>query len=195
MLAIPSICCDDNLLGFFDQYPQCCKHNCDSARSAEKESFAELIKELSEKFRPQGLLVSAALFDTKQIADTAYDIPKLSKYTDWISLKQDGPDDTCDADDESEENTLSEDYDYSKVEEAVDYWIDKGAAPEKLTVGIYTFGWGETDLGEFLEHTEILFYEVKLCRENRCYISLIFLIFIFILLLNDACLHIRQMNT
>lgn len=43
-----------NSFCFFEQYSACRQNSC------EKQGFAELARELSEEFKPQGLLVSAA---------------------------------------------------------------------------------------------------------------------------------------
>lgn len=44
------------------------------------------MRELSEKFKPKGLLLSAAVSPSKRVIDTGYDVPTLAKYLDWISV-------------------------------------------------------------------------------------------------------------
>lgn len=102
-----------------------------------KEGLSELIKELSDRLKPQGLLLSAALFADTRLTDVAYDIPTLSHYLDWISLKQDNRTDFND------ETCVNPDNN-SQIKAAVDHWLKKGAAPEKLVLGMYAFPWFST---------------------------------------------------
>ena len=45
-----------------------------------------MVKELSDKFKPKGLLLSAAVSPSKKVIDAGYDVPKLAKYFDWIAV-------------------------------------------------------------------------------------------------------------
>lgn len=90
-----------------------------------------MIRELSETFKPHGLLLSAALLINTRITEGAYEVPMLSKYLDWVSLKP-----RYDFDDKTEENF--------NIKAAVGHWLMRGAAPEKLVLGMYTFGWFST---------------------------------------------------
>ena len=50
------------------------------------ESFTLLIKELKEKFDPEGLLLSAAVASVESSASLSYNIREISKYIDFINL-------------------------------------------------------------------------------------------------------------
>lgn len=127
------------LVSPFQQYPLDCSGNCDFLRELEKENFTELVKELSETFKPQGFIVSAALSANIVTAAIAYDIPNLSKYLDWITLQQ--YDNHHSFGDRIESNTPFADPDSLNVKASINYWIKNGAAPEKLILSVYTFGW------------------------------------------------------
>jgi len=68
------------------EYPVCWQVDCNKGPESDKQSFAELIKELSDEFKPRGLLLSAAVSPSKRVIDAGYDVPTLSKYLDWISI-------------------------------------------------------------------------------------------------------------
>jgi chitinase len=111
----------------------------------DKDNFVLLIKEAREVFDTYGLLLTAAVGAGKSTVDTAYDVPNLSKYLDFINLM------TYDlhgswegvtghnaplyarSDESAEDQTLNVDY-------AVKYWLSLGAAPEKLVLGIGLYG-------------------------------------------------------
>ena len=62
------------------------KVNCKAGPAADKENFAALVKELSDEFRPRGLLLSAAVSPAKKVIDAGYDVPALNKYLDMINV-------------------------------------------------------------------------------------------------------------
>lgn len=68
------------------EYPKCWQTECNKGFSDEKDGFAELVRELSIAFKPKGLLLSSAVSPSKTIIDEGYDVPKLSKYFDWIAV-------------------------------------------------------------------------------------------------------------
>lgn len=45
-----------------------------------------MVKDLSEVFKPKGLLLSAAVSPSKRVVDAGYDVVSLAKYLDWISV-------------------------------------------------------------------------------------------------------------
>lgn len=134
---------DNNLDGVELQldYPMCCFSECDAKLAPQKANLSILIRELSEAFKPKGLLLSTALSSNIAFADptNAYDIPTLSKYLDWISLKQYNND--CKYDHRIGEYTPYTDFENFQVRATINYWMHKGAAPEKLILEISTFGW------------------------------------------------------
>jgi chitinase len=53
---------------------------------SDKANFALWIKELSAAFKPEGLLLTAAVSPSARVIDEAYDIPALSQYLDYVSV-------------------------------------------------------------------------------------------------------------
>jgi chitinase len=68
------------------EYPVCWQVDCTKGKAEEKEAFANWVKELAEAFKPHGFLLSAAVSPSKKVIDAGYDIPKISKYMDWIAV-------------------------------------------------------------------------------------------------------------
>lgn len=60
--------------------------DCNKGPASDKEAFANLVKELSDAFKPRGLLLSSAVSPSKRVIDAGYDVPTLAKYLDWISV-------------------------------------------------------------------------------------------------------------
>lgn len=111
----------------------------------DKANFVALLRELSQEFKPYGLLLTAAVSAGKHFMDPAYDVPQVSKYLDFI-------------------NVMAYDYHggwetkvghhaplYSRPEEkpedhilnvnfSVNYWIQKGAPRDKLVLGMGLYG-------------------------------------------------------
>lgn len=44
------------------------------------------MKELSQVFKPKGLLLSTAVSPSRKIINEGYDVSEISKYFDWISV-------------------------------------------------------------------------------------------------------------
>lgn len=64
----------------------CIQVDCTKGKPEEKQGFAEFVKELHDAFKPEGFLLSAAVSPSKKVIDAGYDIPKISKYFDWIAV-------------------------------------------------------------------------------------------------------------
>ena len=62
------------------------KVDCKAGPSVDKENFAALVKELSDEFKPRGLLLTAAVSPSKKVIDAGYDVPALNKYLDIINV-------------------------------------------------------------------------------------------------------------
>jgi len=119
------------------EYPKCWVGNCDAGPVSDKENFVNLVRELKTAFAPHGYLLSSAVSASRHIGDQAYDIPALSESLDWIGLMT---------------------YDYHggwdgvtghnsplkgavpNSEDTVNYWVSRGAAPEKLILGVGFYG-------------------------------------------------------
>jgi len=111
----------------------------------DKENFITLLKELKEAFEPHGLLLTAAVAAGQNTIDTAYDIPGMNKYLDFINVmaydlhgsweKTTGHHAGLYARDED-----SADNKKLTVDFAMKYWEQKGASKEKLVLGMGTYG-------------------------------------------------------
>ncbi|KAJ8920078.1 hypothetical protein NQ315_011732 [Exocentrus adspersus] len=135
------------------EYPKCWQVDCNKGPESDKEGFAALVRELSDAFKPKGLLLSSAVSPSKAVIDAGYDVLVLSQYFDWIAImtydfhghwdKQTGhvaplyyyPGDT---------------YDYFNANFSINYWIEKGAPPRKLVMGMPLYGqsFSLADVGE-----------------------------------------------
>lgn len=124
------------------QYPACWHGDCQPAHAAEKAAFAQFVVELSQKFKPNGWLLSAAVSAYFRVVDGAYDVPVLSKYLDWIGVM------TYDFHGSWSKKTgqLAPLYNYpgneqnNYVDFAIKYWIKKGANSRKIIMGAPTYG-------------------------------------------------------
>ncbi len=68
------------------EYPVCWQADCNKGPAEDKQNFAAFVRELSEAFKPRGLLLSAAVSPSKKIIDEGYDVPALAEYLDWIAV-------------------------------------------------------------------------------------------------------------
>ena len=68
------------------EYPKCWQVDCNKGPASDKPAFAALVKELHDKFKPRGWLVSAAVSPSYNVLDQGYDVPALSKYLDLINV-------------------------------------------------------------------------------------------------------------
>jgi chitinase len=62
------------------------KVDCKEEHRSDKEGYAAWVRELSEVFKPKGLLLSAAVSPSKKVIDYAYDVPSIARDLDWISV-------------------------------------------------------------------------------------------------------------
>lgn len=126
-------------------YPVCWQVDCSRGSPEERDAFVHLLRELSEAFRPRGLLLSAAVSSSKNVIDLAYDVPQLAKYLDWISLmtydyhghwdRQTGHVAPLYQDTEEDDSNA-----YLNVNYTVNYWLAKGAPANKLVLGMPMYG-------------------------------------------------------
>lgn len=131
-------------------------------RPEDKENFAKLLAELRAAFDQEAvregkpvLLLTAAVGIGPSTAETAYDVPALNRYLDFINLMTydmyggwtpdvvgihsqlyAGPGDAFPSPG-PDSIPLSADY-------AVQWWIDHGALPSKLTLGLASYSRGFT---------------------------------------------------
>lgn len=125
------------------EYPVCWQVDCTKGYSDEKEGFASLVIELSEAFKPKGLLLSSAVSPSKKVIDAGYDVVAMSAYMDWIAVM------TYDYHGQWDKKTghvapmYEHPDDFDKTFNAnftLNYWIEKGADPRKLVMGMPMYG-------------------------------------------------------
>lgn len=109
----------------------------------EKDNFASFVEELSQKFKPRGLLLSTAVSPSKKVIDAGYDIPRITKYFDWIALmaydyhgqwdKKTGHVAPMYEHSEDWERTFNANF-------SINYWLQKGADSRKIIMGMPMYG-------------------------------------------------------
>lgn len=125
------------------EYPVCWQVDCTKGSPAEKAGFASLVRELSAAFKPKGLLLSAAVSPSKKVIDAGYDVPTLARYFDWIAIM------TYDFHGHWDKQTghvaplyyvEGDENPYFNGNYSINYWIQKGAPPQKLIMGMPLYG-------------------------------------------------------
>jgi len=113
----------------------------------DKENFAILIKEMVPAMKAAGLIVTAAVGAGFDKIDVAYDVPVMSEHLEYISVmtydffgcwdkwtQHNAP---LYAHPDTQENVTN-----YNTEFGIKYWIEKGASPQKLTIGLPLYGRG-----------------------------------------------------
>jgi len=113
----------------------------------DKENFAILIKEMVPAMKAAGLIVTAAVGAGFDKIDVAYDVPVMSEHLEYISVmtydffgcwdKWTHHNAPLYAHPNTQENVTNYNTDYG-----IAYWIEKGADPQKLTIGLPLYGRG-----------------------------------------------------
>jgi len=125
------------------EYPVCWQVDCSQGHADEREGFAEFVKELATEFRPRGWLLSAAVSPSKMVIDAGYDVPTLAEYFNWIAVM------TYDYHGNWDRQTghvaplyyyPGDKWDYFNANFTIHYWIEKGAPPQKLIMGLPMYG-------------------------------------------------------
>lgn len=125
------------------QHFPCWQTKCDPDRANEKKDFTALVSELSAAFKPNGFLLSAALSTVEVIADVAYDIPELVQHLDWIGMM--AYDFHSHWQGKTSHNApFRHSPDNRDVEATTNYFIERGAPPRKLILGIPTYAYGRS---------------------------------------------------
>lgn len=140
------------------EYPVVAGHNSNARPfqdvTQDHANYVNMLRLLKEAFAVENpsspLLLTAAVGVGKHTVDTAYDIPEMNKHLDLINLMtydmhgywegRTGCNAPLHA---TEEDAQLGGYPLS-VSWAVDYWIQAGASPQKLTMGVGTYGRGWT---------------------------------------------------
>jgi len=112
----------------------------------DKSNFAILIKEFRQEFDKHGLLLTAAVAAAANSVDQSYDVPALSQYLDIINVMaydlhgswdevtgQNAPLYASPADVSDNQKQLN-------VNAAIKGWIQRGADPQKLALGLGIYG-------------------------------------------------------
>jgi chitinase len=125
------------------EYPVCWQVECNKGQPEEKQAFSMLVKELSAAFRPKGLLLSSAVSPSKMVIDAGYEVKVLSDFFDWIAVmcydyhgqwdKKTGHVAPMYVHPESSAPTFNANF-------TINYWIEKGADPRKLVLGMPMYG-------------------------------------------------------
>ncbi|XP_003484989.1 probable chitinase 2 isoform X1 [Bombus impatiens] len=100
--------------------------------------FALLVKQLKEAFKESNYLLTAALGSNKAIIDTAYDIPEISKYLDYIHVM--AYDYHGSWDKKVLPNAPLRSGDGLSVMETLNYLLSKGAPANKTILGLPMYG-------------------------------------------------------
>lgn len=125
------------------EYPVCWQVDCSKGSANEKAGFASLVRELSDVFKPKGLLLSAAVSPSKMVIDAGYDVPKLARYFDWIAVM------TYDFHGHWDKQTghvaplyyvEGDSNPYFNANFSINYWLEKGTPPQKLIMGMPLYG-------------------------------------------------------
>jgi len=125
------------------EYPSCWQTECKEERYKDKAAFTAWVKELSDAFKPRGLLLSAAVSPSKTIMDVGYDVPAISQYLDWINVM------TYDYHGQWDKKTghvaphyehPDDEFYYFNANFTMNYWIESGTPKKKLVMGMPLYG-------------------------------------------------------
>ncbi|XP_046655141.1 probable chitinase 10 [Daphnia pulicaria] len=125
------------------EYPKCWQVDCKAGPDSDKPAFTAWVRELSEAFKPRGWLLSSAVSPSKTVIDLGYEVAALSPYFDWIGVM------TYDYFGNWDKTTghVAPLYAHSEVENkyfntnfTLNYWIELGADPSKIILGMPMYG-------------------------------------------------------
>uniref|UniRef100_A0A1B0D7M5 Chitinase n=1 Tax=Phlebotomus papatasi TaxID=29031 RepID=A0A1B0D7M5_PHLPP len=125
------------------EYPVCWQVDCKKGYPDEKQGFADLVRELSEAFKPKGYLLSTAVSPSKMVIDAGYDVPTLARYFDWIAVM------TYDFHGQWDKQTghvaplyyhPEDEVPHFNANFSLHYWIEKGAPARKIVMGMPLYG-------------------------------------------------------
>lgn len=117
--------------------------DCKAGPDSDKPAFTAWVQELSAALKPRGLLLSSAVSPSKTVIDAGYEVAKLSEYFDWIGVM------TYDyyGNWDKETGHVAPLYSHSQVKSpyfnanfTLNYWIELGADPSKIIMGIPMYG-------------------------------------------------------
>ena len=68
------------------QYPVCWQSNCKAGNAGDKRGLAQLIKQLKNAFKPNGLTLVVSVSGYTEIAEKAYDFNVIDKNADMVNV-------------------------------------------------------------------------------------------------------------
>ncbi|KAK2577217.1 hypothetical protein KPH14_003365 [Odynerus spinipes] len=104
----------------------------------DKKNFALLVKELQSDFSIHHFILTAAISANKKIISEAYDIPKISKYLDYVHLMAYDYHGAWDL--KVLPNAPLNSNDDANINSSVSYLLKLGVPPEKLVLGLPMYG-------------------------------------------------------
>lgn len=104
----------------------------------DKENFVHLVRELKTEYQKHGLILTSAIGAAKNTIDTAYDIPELSKYLDFLHIMCYDYGGAWDK--RVTANAPLKNDGVLSVEYTIEYLLQLGAPPSKLVVGLPFYG-------------------------------------------------------
>jgi len=118
----------------------------------DKEDFTVLVQEMSSALHEQGLILTAATSPDPKKAENAYDIPKVFAAMDFVNVMDydyHGAWDNFTGVNtplyhRKEETEPDHPGHYFNVNDTLNWYIDQGAPPEKINLGIAAYGRGFT---------------------------------------------------
>ncbi|XP_063700712.1 probable chitinase 2 [Culicoides brevitarsis] len=104
----------------------------------DKENFVHLVRELKTEYQKYGLIVTSAIGAAKNTIDTAYDIPELSKYLDFLHIMCYDYGGAWDK--RVTANAPLKNDGVLSVEYTIEYLMQLGAPASKIVVGLPFYG-------------------------------------------------------
>jgi chitinase len=112
---------------------------------SDKQCFTKLIKELADIYKPNNLLLTAAVSADKKKIDAGYQVDQLGKYLDFVNIMAYDLHGSWEkkvghvAPLFSRSDELFDEKVYN-VDWVVQYWLSKGLPKDKLVLGMATYG-------------------------------------------------------
>ncbi|XP_030368868.1 acidic mammalian chitinase-like [Scaptodrosophila lebanonensis] len=99
----------------------------------DRNNFVTLLSEIKQVFDQHGLELSIAVGASKARAEISYDIPAISQHVSYINVM------TYDFH-MANDGYLGFNTPLPEVQQAIDYWLEKGAPAQKLVLGLAFYG-------------------------------------------------------
>nr|XP_022907361.1 chitinase-3-like protein 1 [Onthophagus taurus] len=114
--------------------------------STDKANFALLLQEMRAEFNKYGYLLTAAVAAAAASVDLSYDVPALSKYLDFINVMTYDLHGSWDGVTGHNAPLYPSSFDVTaaqrslNVDSCISGWIARGASPDKIIMGVGTYG-------------------------------------------------------